>query len=96
MDRIIEEKCKEVQKYRFSEPQTAYDICLEILQHGTEKEIDYEIAYARMYMGDTLLSLGRLREAVDNMLIAEKLMKQNGFDELLVNCYNITAVIYMV
>lgn len=94
MDRIIEEKCDEVQKYRFSEPQRAYDICLEILHHGIENEDNYEIAYARMYMGDTMLSLGRLKEAVDNMLIAEKLLKQHGFDKLLVNCYNITAVIY--
>lgn len=82
-------------EYRFSDPQRAYDFCCEILEHGVETEDDYEIAYARLYMGDTMFSLGKFKEAIDNMSIAEKLEKRNGYDDLLMKNYNITAIIYV-
>lgn len=95
MDKTIEKKCEKVMEYRFSDPQRAYDICCEILEQGEKRKEDYEIAYARLYMGDTLFSLGKFKEALDNMRISEKIELQCGFDDLLMNTYNITAIIYV-
>lgn len=96
MSTFFEEKDSEVMKYRFDDPKRAYDICREILDHGTQEEEWYEVAYAYLYMGDTLFSLGRMNEAIDCMLIGEKIQKKYGYDDLLMKGYNITAIIYMV
>ena len=95
MDKTIEKKCEEVMEYRFSNPQKAYDICCEILEQGEKRKEDYEIAFAHLYMGDTLFSLGKFKEALDNMKISERIEKQCGFDDLLMHTYNITAIIYV-
>ena len=96
MSTFFEEKDSEVMKYRFDDPKRAYDICREILDHGIQEEEWYEVAYAYLYMGDTLLSLGRMSEAIDCMLMGEKIQKKYGYDDLLMKGYNITAIIYMV
>ena len=83
MSMDFEKKCKKVMKYRFSDPQRAYDICCEILENGLKTEDSYQIAYARLYMGDTLFTLGKFKEAIDNMMIAEKIQKKNGYENLL-------------
>ena len=95
MDRRIEEKCSKVIEYRFSDPQKAYQICCEILEHGTRNEEYYEVAYARLYMGDTLFSLGKFQEALENMMLAEKFQKKYGYKDLLMKTYNIIAIIYV-
>ena len=95
MEKAIEKKCDEVIEYRFSDPQKAYDICCEILEHGTEADDYYEMAYARLYMGDTMFSLGNFEEAIHNMLIAEKIEVKYGYEDLLMKTYNIIAIIYV-
>ena len=94
MNRAIEEKCKEVIEYRFSDPQRAYEICCQLLKQGSDEENSYLMAYARLYMGDTLFSMGDLKEALDNMRMAEKLQRKYGYEELLMKNCNITAIIY--
>lgn len=89
------DKRKEIIKYRFADPQRAYDICCELLEQGRQSGNDYEIAYAYLYMGDTLLSMGRLDEALKYVTMSEKVQKQNGFDNLLMKTYNITGIIYI-
>ena len=96
MSTFFEEKDSKVMKYRFDDPKRAYDICREILDHGIQEEEWYEVAYAYLYMGDTLFSLGRMSEAIDCMLMGEKIQKKYGYDDLLMKGYNITAIIYMV
>ena len=76
MSTFFEEKDSEVKKYRFDDPKRAYDICREILDHGIQEEEWYEVAYAYLYMGDTLFSLGRMSEAIDCMLMGEKIQKK--------------------
>lgn len=95
MGAFFESKCEEVVRYRFTDPGRAYDACCEILKHGIVTEEQYEIAYAYLYMGDTLFSLGKMKEALDHMFMAEKIQTENGFEDLLVKNYNITAIIYM-
>lgn len=90
------QKDKEIMEYRFSDPKKAYNYCLELLEHGTENEEWYEVAYAYLYMGDTLFSLGEIPKAIDYMLMGEKIQKKYGFLDLLVKNYNILAIIYMV
>lgn len=89
------DKRKEIIKYRFSDPQRAYDICCELLAQGIASGNDYEIAYAYLYMGDTLFSLSNLDEAVRYLEKAEKIQKQNNFENLLMITYNIMGVLYM-
>ena len=89
------DKRKEIIKYRFSDPQRAYDICCELLAQGIASGNDYEIAYAYLYMGDTLFSLNNLDEAVRYLEKAEKIQKQNNFENLLMTTYNIMGVLYM-
>ena len=92
---FFKEKSDEIIKYRFSDPKKAYDICCELLEHSAEYENMYEEAYARLYMGDTLFTLGKLKEATDMLLLAEKIQKQYGFEDLLVKTYNIMAILYV-
>lgn len=92
---FFEEKSKEVIRYRFSNPQKAYDFCKEIIQHGLREHNRYEVAYAHLYMGDTLFSLGRNEDAIRHMLKGEQLQKEHGYYELLMKSYNIMAIIYM-
>ena len=95
-NKFFKEKDKEVMKYRFEQPKKAYDICIEILRHGESTLNWYEVAYAYMYMGDTLLTMGKASEAIDSMLKAEAYEKQYGYDELLMKNYNILGVAYMI
>ncbi|WP_455719580.1 diguanylate cyclase [Agathobacter sp.] len=88
------DKRKEIIKYRFEDPQKAYDICLELLEQGKQSGNDYEIAYAYLYMGDTLFSMGKIDEALENLSIAERVQKQNSFNDLLMKTYNIIGIIY--
>lgn len=88
------DKRKEIIKYRFSDPQKAYDICCELLEQGKYSGNDYEIAYAYLYMGDTLFSLGKIDEALKNLSIAEEYQKKNSFEHLLMMTYNIVGIIY--
>ena len=92
---FFKEKSDEIIKYRFSDPQKAYDSCCELLEHSAEYENMYEEAYARLYMSDTLFTLGKLKEATDMLLLAEKIQKQYGFDDLLMKTYNIMAILYV-
>ena len=46
-------------------------------------------------MGDTLFSLNNLDEAVRYLEKAEKIQKQNNFENLLMTTYNIMGVLYM-
>ena len=91
MDKFFKEKSEEVIKYRFENPQKAFEICYDILKHGDEQNDWYEVAYAQLYMGDTLFSMGKINEAIDHMLLGEKIQKKYGYDDLLMkNCqYNI-------
>lgn len=91
----FEKKCEKVMEYRFSDPQRAYDICCEILEEGKNTEDNYQIAYARLYMGDTMFTLGKFKEAIDNMMMAEKIQKKFGYEDLLMKNYNIIAIIYV-
>lgn len=86
---------REIIKYRFSDPQKAYDICCELLEQGMQSGNDYEIAYAYLYMGDTIFSMGKPDQALHYMALAEHVQKTNGFDQLLMKTYNITGVIYI-
>ncbi len=95
MNEFFKKKSEEIIKYRFSDPQKTYDLCCELLEHSAEYEQMYEEAYARMYMGDALLTLGRLRDALDMLLLAQEIQKKHRFDDLLVKNYNITAIIYI-
>ena len=95
MDKFFKEKSEEVIKYRFENPQKAFEICRDILKHGDEHNDWYEVAYAQLYMGDTLFSMGKINEAIDHMLLGEKIQKKYGYDDLLMKNYNITAIIYM-
>ena len=95
MEKEIEKKCDEVMIYRFSDPQRAYDLCCEILEHGLQTKNFYEVAYARLYMGDTQFSLGKFKEALEQMALAEKVQKKYGYEDLLMKNYNITAIIYV-
>ena len=95
MDKFFKEKSEEVIKYRFENPQKAFEICYDILKHGDEQNDWYEVAYAQLYMGDTLFSMGKINEAIDHMLLGEKIQKKYGYDDLLMKNYNITAIIYM-
>lgn len=88
------DKRKEIIKYRFADPQKAYDICLELLEQGKQSGNDYEVAYAYLYMGDTLFSMGKIDEALNNLSISQQIQKQNGFDNLLMRTYNIIGIIY--
>lgn len=94
MDKFFKEKSEEVIKYRFENPQKAFEICRDILKHGAEHNDWYEVAYAQLYMGDTLFSMGKINEAIDHMLLGEKIQKKYGYDDLLMKNYNITAIIY--
>ena len=76
MTDFFEDKSEQVIEYRFKDPQRAYDICCEILEHGAETNDWYEISYAHLYMGDTLFSMGRLAESIEHMLIGEKVQKE--------------------
>lgn len=95
MEMLIEEKCKKVMEYRFSNPQKAYQLCCEILEHGTRNEEHYEIAYARLYMGDTMFSLGKFQKAMENIMLAIKIQKKYGYNDLLMKTYNMIAIIYV-
>lgn len=95
MNDFFNEITQEIQKYRFLDPEKAYDCCCKLLEHSAEYEEMYEEAYARLYMGDTLFSLGKLTEAIDMFLLAEKIQIQYGYEELLMKNYNITAIIYI-
>lgn len=88
------DKRKEIMKYRFADPQRAYDICCELLEQGQQSGNDFEIAYAYLYMGDTLFSMGKCDKALSYMALAQQVQKQNGFDHLLMKTYNIMGVIY--
>lgn len=88
------DKRKEIMKYRFADPQKAYDICCELLEQGRQSGNDFEVAYAYLYMGDTLFSMGKCDEALARMAHAEYVQKQNSFDHLLMKTYNITGIIY--
>lgn len=88
------DKRKEIIKYRFADPQKSYDICLELLEQGKQSGNDYEMAYAYLYMGDTLFSMGRIDEALNNLSVSQHIQKQNGFDNLLMRTYNIIGIIY--
>ena len=88
------DKRKEIIKYRFSNPQKAYDICCELLEQGIQSGNDYEIAYAYLYMGDTLFSMGKMDDALKYLVMSEKVQKQNGFDDLRMKTYNIIGIIY--
>ena len=89
------DKRKDIIKYRFADPQKAYDICCELLEQGMQSGNDYEVAYAYLYMGDTLLSMGKLDEALEYLTMSENVQKQNGFDNLLMKTYNITGIVYV-
>ena len=89
------DKRKEIIKYRFTDPKKAYDMCCRLLEQGIQSGNDYEQAYAYLYMGDTLFSMGNLDEALRYMSISENVQKQNGFDDLLMKTYNIIGVIYI-
>lgn len=88
------DKRKEIIKYRFADPQRAYDICCELLEQGKQSGNDYDIAYAYHYMGDACFSLGEVDEALKYLMMSEKVQKHNGFDELRMRTYNIIGVIY--
>ena len=88
------DKRKEIIKYRFADPQRAYDICCELLEQGKQSGNDYDIAYAYLYMGDALFAMGDLDEALKYLMMSEKVQKHNGFDELRMRTYNIIGVIY--
>ena len=88
------DKRKEIIKYRFADPKRAYDICCELLEQGKQSGNDYDIAYAYLYMGDACLSLGEVDEALEYLMMSEKVQKHNGFDELRMKTYNIIGVIY--
>ena len=88
------DKRKEIIKYRFADPQRAYDICCELLEQGKQSGNDYDIAYAYLYMGDACFSLGKVDEALKYLMMSEKVQKHNGFDELRMKTYNIIGVIY--
>lgn len=88
------DKRKEIIKYRFADPQRAYNICCELLEQGKQSGNDYEIAYAYHYMGDACFSLGEVDEALKYLMMSEKVQKHNGFDELRMRTYNIIGVIY--
>ena len=68
MDKEIEKKCEKVIEYRFSDPRKAYNICSEILEHGISNEEAYEVAYARLYMGDTMFSMGEFQNFTANIV----------------------------
>ena len=89
------DKRKDIIKYRFADPQKAYDICCELLEQGMQSGNDYEVAYAYLYMGDTLFSMGKCEEALRYTALAETIQKQNGFDNLLMKTCNIIGVIYV-
>ena len=89
------DKRKDIIKYRFADPQKAYDICCELLEQGMQSGNDYEVAYAYLYMGDTLFSMGKCEEALRYTALAETIQKQNGFDNLLMRTCNIIGIIYM-
>ena len=88
------DKRKEIIKYRFADPQRAYNICCELLEQGKQSGNDYEIAYAYHYMGDACFSLGEVDEALKYLMMAEKVQNQNGFDEQRMTTCNIIGVIY--
>lgn len=93
---FFEEKQKEVMKYRFDEPQKAYNISVDILKYAKDSSNWYEMAYAYLYMGDTLLTMGRGDEAIEYMLKSKNYSERYGYEELLMKNYNILAVTYMV
>ncbi len=95
MDKEIEKKCEKVIEYRFSDPRKAYNICSEILEHGIRNEEAYEVAYARLYMGDTMFSMGEFQKALANMMLAKKVQEKYGYQDLLMKTYNIIAIIYV-
>lgn len=95
MNDFFRKKSEEVSAYRFTDPMRAYEISCEILQHGIEYTDSYETAYAYLYLGDTLFSMGRVKEAVDKIRLGEQIQKQYGYDELLIKTYNTTAIICM-
>lgn len=94
-DKEIEKKCEKVIEYRFSDPRKAYNICSEILEHGISNEEAYEVAYARLYMGDTMFSMGEFQKALANMMLAKKVQEKYGYQDLLMKTYNIIAIIYV-
>lgn len=89
------DKRKEIMKYRFADPQKAYHICCELLKQGQQSGNDFEIAYAYLYMGDTLFSMGKCKKALSCMTLAQQVQQQNGFDQLLMKTYNIMGIIYI-
>ena len=95
MDKEIEKKCEKVIEYRFSDPRKAYNICSEILEHGISNEEAYEVAYARLYMGDTMFSMGEFQKALANIMLAKKAQEKYGYQDLLMKTYNIIAIIYV-
>lgn len=88
------DKRKEIIKYRFADPQRTYNICCELLEQGKQSGNDYDIAYAYLYMGDAVFAMGNADEALKYLMMAEKIQKQNGFDEQRMTTYNIIGVIY--
>lgn len=89
------DKRKEIIKYRFADPKKAYDICCDLLEESVQSGNDYEIAYAYLYMGDTLFSMGKLDDARMYLEMSEEIDKKNGFDNLLMRAYNIIGIIYV-
>lgn len=87
-------KREEIIKYRFQDPQRAYGLCCELLERGIQSGNDYEVAYAYLYMGDTLFSMGKTEEALSSLRKAETIQKENGFEHLLMSTYNIIGIIY--
>ena len=56
------DKRKEINKYRFADPQRTYNICCELLEQGKQSGNDYDIAYAYLYMGDAVFAMGNADE----------------------------------
>ena len=95
MDEFFRRKSEEILAHRFTEPKRSYQEACEMLQHGIEHTDSYETAYAYLYIGDALFSLGKVEEAVDKIRLGEQIQKQHGYEDLLMRTYNTTAIICM-
>lgn len=95
MDEFFCKKSEKILAHRFTEPKRSYQEACEMLQHGIEHTDSYETAYAYLYIGDALFSLGRVEEAINKIHLGEQIQKQHGYEDLLMRTYNTAAIICM-
>lgn len=96
MSKLYEELSEKILKYRFENPEIANRYCNELYCYAKDTSNYYEMAYALLYSGDTLFSMGKMEQAYIELNKGIKLQQRYQYDDLLLKSYNICAIMYMI